>query len=417
MKSVSVGLGWVMVAACIAVVLGRVPARADLALEISADKTQYLVDEPLYVTVVLTNSGDREARTLRLFHPGAHILSFEIAPPGLQPHWHKPWVEFSMVRDGFAKAAVRLGPGEQYSAVVDLTYDGKRGIVLSRAGEYVIGARYVIGEDLPAGLVDVRSNELRIVVKEPEGVDRGAHEVLKKGARTHDQGPWNSYAEQRGCYEELVGKFPRSGYAPYTRYYLGHVCQCDGTFKSLGKRGTPEGAARIRRAAELYRDAAGEMSDTAFGAKAMRVSARAFAKVGDTARAEALFEEAFTLPAATDADRLEVLSWLKDLEGGLFHHDSGLARQMKLTRLRLPLRRFAEAMGLLVEWDPEKQYAKVTGRGVKAVVWPGEHPMLISGGYRTDVTVSVRNGRVLVSRSVIEALMAAQLGRDASQEW
>jgi hypothetical protein len=41
--------------------------------------------------------------------------------------------------------------------------------------------------------------------------------------------------------------------------------------------------------------------------------------------------------------------------------------------------------------------------------------MYISGGFRTEVTVSVENGRTMVSRSVIAALMAAQQGRDASR--
>lgn len=414
----STGLAWVAVAVllCAAAVLGAAPARGELALQISTDKTQYLVDEPLYVTVTVRNVGKQDTQIVRLFHPG-DLLSFEIVPPDGKPYEYAPWVAFSMLPGGFERAAGRLLPGEQYSAAVDLTYDGTRGTVLSRAGPYTIRGRYAIRDGLPGGPVDARSDELRLTVKEPEGVDRAAHDVLRKGARTHDRGPWNAAAEQRACYERALREFPRSRYAPYVRFYLAQVYDCDGTFSFRNLRGTKKGEALIRRAAGLFLVVAKEASGTPLGAEAIRLAASRFAGVGDVARAQALFEEAFTSPRATDEDRLEVLSSLGHLESGLYQHESGLAPEMKITRLRLPLRRFAEAMGLSVAWDPKTKSLRLRGPKVQAGLKPGEYSMYISGGFRTDVTVSVKDGRTLVSRSVIAALMAAQQGKDASRQF
>ena len=373
------------------------------------------MDEPFYVMVRLRNTGAQEARILRYFEPGTHFVSFEIAAPGEGPQPYRPWVEGSFSPEGLAKGVVRLPPGQSYSGVVDLTYDGARGLVLSWPGEYRIEARYAIREDLPAGPVDVRSNELRVVVREPQGVDRGAYEVLQKGARTHDRGLWNAYGEQKACYERVLGEFPGSRYAPYVRFYLAQVHESAGDSAFTGLRGTAKGAAAIRRAAMLYQAVAEKAGGTAFGREATRFAARTFAKVGEIRTAQALLEEAFVSPQATHQERLEVLSSLGHLESGLFHHESGLAPEMRTTRLRLPLRRFAEAMGLSVAWDPKTQGMRISGPMVQAGLKPGEHPMYISGGFRTEVTVSVENGRTMVSRSVIAALMAAQQGRDASR--
>lgn len=409
MNSVSVYQRWVVVGlACFVLGLTGMPARADLVLEIVSPKTHYLLDEPLFVTVTIRNAGAADVPIFRALDPGSGFLTFEIVPPGEQPRQYKPLVSGQWSLRGLAEQVVHLGSGERYSSAADLTCEAGVQTVLSQAGEYVIRALYAIREGLPAGPVTIRSNELSLLITQPQGRDRAAYEALYQGARTADRGPWNSYSDQAACYEQLLHEFAESGYAIHARFYLAQVYESDGGEGSL--RGTPDGAGLLQKAGVLYASVAEEAGDTPLGVYAKRVAGRCFANLGDVAQAQVLFEQAFLAPGATDGDRLEVLSWLGHLQSGLFQESAGLGRPSTTTQLRLPLRPFAEALGFSVDWDSTTRTVVVRNSKVGCTLQPHKDLMVINGTEHTGVTMSLKDGHLKVPVSVIDALMTEQRG-------
>jgi hypothetical protein len=396
--------------------LAVVPARAELALRIGVDQTRYLLGEPLLVRVDVSNQGANDVVMIRDFDPGVGFLAFVITSPAQPSHKYQPWGHGDYGPGGLAQVALQLAPGEHYSGVVDLTYEivresrtrASRVPLLSCSGEYVLRATYAIRAGAPGGPLAISSNELHFVVSEPEGVDRAAYEVLKRGARSADRGPWNAYAEQADCYETLLRQYPDSGYAIHAQFYLAQVYELDG---ELAKRGTPAGAAAMENAAALYASVAEQARDMPLGVYAMRLSARCRAKLGDPVQANTMLEQAFLSAAATDQDRLEALSWMRHVESGLFHEESGLAHgKVATAKARLPLRRVARALGLSASWDPETKTMKISGRKVRAALRPGEDFMLVNGQQRTGVRTWLANGEARVSLSVVATLMAEQRG-------
>jgi hypothetical protein len=394
------------------VLLASAPSRADLALEVTAEKGQYLLDEPLYVTVALRNVGARDALVVRALHPGMGLLALEVAPPGEGPHVVDPCGKFELGPGYFVRATVLLAPGDHYTGAVELTREmtpsGAQN-VLRRPGRCAIRATYAIPEGLPAGPLSLRSNELSLLVSEPEGVDRQAYEALLSCPRP-ERGPglWNSTPETADCFEAVVRDYPDSRYALYARLYIADARYIPGT--SI-HRGTVEGRAELEQAAPLYSSVADEAGATPLGVHARGMAGRAFGALGDAARAQALFEQAFVSPAATDEDRLLTLSAMRLLGQGYFQEMGGLVAQTSSQGPQLPLRRFARAMGLSVHWDASARTARVSGRGIRASLRPAAGSMVINGTARVRVPVSLKNGRTHVSPSVIAALMAEQRGR------
>jgi hypothetical protein len=384
--------------------LAGIAAAADLQLLLTSPKNQYLPDEPLFVTVTLSNVAIAEVAALRLLDPGDGVVSFQITAPGEERHNYCPWVRSAWTLDGLAETAIYLNPGAQYSASVDLTYemrDGGRPTVLSQPGEYVIVASYAMPEGWPADRLAAWSNELRLLVTEPRGIDRAAYDLLQSGARTHDDGPWTLKEEQADCYETLLAKFPDSRYALPTLYYLAQLYDFKGT-QIL--RGTPEAVEYLEEAAALYLSVAAAAVGGPPGLRATRAAARCFAKLGDVAAAQALLEEAFLSPAATDDDRVKALSRLGYLEEGGFERVSGIASAT--TPLALPLRRLAEALGFSLDWASPTKTVTVSSSRLRSTIRPLEDSVMVNGLRRIGVRTSLKDGRTLVSPSVIATLMA-----------
>jgi hypothetical protein len=383
------------------------PAGADLSLELTSPKPHYLLDEPLFVTATVRNVGDSDAHILRLLDLALARLTLDIAPPGERARRYRPWVTGDIGLRGLAALLLHLRPGDKYGAALDITCEGRMATTtLSRPGKYVIRATYAIPEDWPGGPVALHSNELSVVVAEPGGTDRAAYDLLQDAPQAEERGPWNAYREQASCYEALLRDFPESGYAIYARFYLAQVYE--GRAHADARRSPPDAAADIRRAAGLYASVAEEAIDAPLGVYAKRLAGRCFAAVRDNAAAQALFEEAFLAPAATEADRLEVVGWLSHVQNGIFLEALRLPPRGPPSDLRLPLRAFARVLGLSVERDAAANTVTVSGPGVQCTMRPGADDMVLNGTQRTRVTISVKDGRVLVSGSVIAALMEAQ---------
>jgi len=387
-----------------------------LTLELRADKTRYLLDEPLLVTVVFDNRGTEDAPLIVVPAPVIGILDLEITAPGEQAHRGPAIAPGDFGPGRFVRPDVQVRPGGQYSTGMYLRdlAGGERRPLRSRPGEYVIRAHYATPERWEGEPVELWSDPLRLAVTEPEGVDRRAYAVLQKGAQATDGKIWGVGAERKEYYEQVLREYPESGYACYARHYLASRYSYEGSSR---RRGTPEGAAALRRSAALRLAVAEEAGDTAFGVSAALGAGRTLATVGDTARAQAALEMAFTSPAATDEVRRQALSHLRDVESGYLHHASRLAAKQIRTPLALRLDRFAQALGLSVGWDQQTKTVTVSGPKVMAVLQPGEDHMVVNGKRVEGVRVSVKDGQVVVSPSVIGPLMAAQLGRDPAERW
>ncbi len=272
----------------------------------------------------------------------------------------------------------------------------------------MIVASYAMPEGWPADPLAARSNEVRLVVTEPEGIDRAAYDLLQSGAQTHDDGPWTLKEEQADCYETLLGKFPDSRYALPTLYYLAQLYDFKGT-QTL--RGSPEAVGYLQEATALYLNVAEAAAGTPPGLRAKRLAARCFAKLGDVATAQALLEEAFLSPAATDDDRTRALAWLGYLEEKGFERVSGIVSAT--APLALPLRRFAEAVGFSVDWASATKTVVVSSSKVRSTFRAGDQSILLNGTprTRTGLRTSLKDGRIYVSPSVIATLMAEKYGQ------
>ena len=127
--------------------------------------------------------------------------------------------------------------------------------------------------------------------------------------------------------------------------------------------------------------------------------------------AQDLLEQSFLSPAATDYDRLEALSWMDHVESGEFERSGGLFVESQGVKLSLPLRALAKALGFSVGWVAASNTATISSPRMKASLRPDEDDMMVNGVRRIGVRTSLKDGRTLVSPSVIATLMAEHYGK------
>ncbi len=216
---------------------------------------------------------------------------------------------------------------------------------------------------------------------------------------------WNSNSGQIEHYERLLRECPSSTYAVHARFYLAQAYESSG--EERPNRGASAGRAALERAAALYLSAAEQAKSTPMGVYSSRLGARCLAKVGRDAEAQRVFEDAFAATSAGDEDRLETLLWLGHLETGFFGRSSGLAdvNQGASGHVRLPLRRFAEALGFSVCWDANSKTVSI-GKGVMC-----RELCLKRDGKQARPEGTIEKGRAQVRPSVIASIMAEHRGK------
>jgi hypothetical protein len=281
-------------------------------------------------------------------------------------------------------------------------------MLLSTPGEYSIRACYAIPPNWPLEEVTLWSNEVHVSVVQPVGDDLAAHEILRAGPRTEDQGIWNAFRDQTETYQRVLRDYPESVYATYCRWSLGSIRGLDGMHFL---RGTPEAPGLLEEAADLFLSVAREAGQTPFGLRATEAAAKDLAKLGRSAEAQALLEDAFVWPSTTDDDRARLLAWMKHIETGYFWRSGGLAGEEPTAQLSVPLREFAEALRFSANWDARTSTVTVSSRRMKASLHPGESDIIVNGLRRVDVRTCLKDDRTLVSPSVIATLMAAHYGK------
>ena len=203
-------------------------------LEIGLSKTTYLLREPIWLDLTLTNISSDTVRTVGLFPPSEGPVKIELWDSmGNEMPFVGPVHEFFGPRSGFV-----LDTNEQYYYCYNLLelFNTHRGLLaawffgLLPAGKYTVQAQ-------SAGAI---SQELEFVVVEPEGQEREAFQMLSEGfARilgkevdlAHrifedvlERDSTSVYAEKalRELFRrrEMLQRFPNSGYNQFNLKFL-----------------------------------------------------------------------------------------------------------------------------------------------------------------------------------------------------
>jgi len=399
------------ISACIASMLIPIAAWAGLVLTIDTPKLDYLLDECIYITVTMKNTGSQSAEVVNLLTPDMGIVSFEITPPGDGSRLYNSCGKATLDISSIAKSVVRLAPGDKYSASVDLSHEpgdkNPRRLtpLLSRSGQYLIRATYATHKDWGVDPLIIGSNELRIVVSEPQGADRATYDLLHCSPSSKVYGPWSLAGQQTTCFTELLTRFPQSRYAVYARFYL--ACWYNLVSGEVYERGTPEMREASKAAAVLFSSVAKATGETPLGVLGMMCAGRNYAKAGDLDLGRSLLEKAFCSPVATDEDRIQALSWLHLLESGYWQTGHSVNAD---TRQSLSLRRFAKALGFSVDWDPATKEATVSGYRFRSTFRPQVGTMSIDGANWSKVAASLVDAQICVSPSVVATLMVERWG-------
>jgi hypothetical protein len=308
-------------------VLSSAPCRAELDLSVSLPRTQYLLDEPVFVKITLANTGGQKASALRSLDPSFGILHFEICGPGEEVFRdYRPLMQATLLKDNLENLAIELAPAGRYDETVDMTYEmrGPRAqTLLSQAGEYILRARYDIPGDWPSGPKSLISNEVKLTAAEPEGNDALARQLLYDCKLPFELRPWNAFKHQQASYEKVLKEYPESRYANPVRFHLAQVYEFQG---EQALRGTSEGKQMLAKAAALQLAVSQTAGDTPLGLTAKRLAARAYAKIGDAAKAQELLQQVSVADAATQGDKLIVESWLGHVKSGEFEQAGGQAK-------------------------------------------------------------------------------------------
>lgn len=133
----------------VALALVAVPAKAELALELSATAATHQLGEPISVAVTLTNTGSTPEQVLKDLAPEYHAVRYTIRRPNGEEVLFSPWA----VKEP-AEPFATLAPGESIAATAKLFFDGNNWI-FTEPGRYVILARYVENLDAQPLTLDV----------------------------------------------------------------------------------------------------------------------------------------------------------------------------------------------------------------------------------------------------------------------
>lgn len=389
---------------CAVLAMTTTTVHAALVLELTTPKARYLVGEPLFVVLTLRNTGVDDAMFVRSFALWTTRLTFDITPPGGERYRYESPLAATGGRND--TRGTYLGAGETYSASFELTWQkGKQSVacLLSQPGYYTIQAAYTLpGEPK----VVLQSNEHQLLVKEPQGTDREVYNLLREIPRLDEENLWLAGKGADGlaieCYNRIVREYPDSGYTPHVAFFLASIYDARHKMKKAEK-----GVDEIGRAAQLFTLAAEKLYDSPLRSMALELTGRCLAEVGNLTQAWGMFEAALTSPAATDEDRLRMLLSMEHLPSE-FNHDGSDPGSAMSAEPGLRLRPVAEALGFRVGWDNRTKTIAVDGTRLHGTLQVGKAAATLNGVAHTDIAPSLRNGEVLVSPSLVRALLVAQ---------
>ncbi len=391
----------------IAIGMVATDANAALTFELSTPKTHYLIGEPLYVIVNFRNTGAEEAKLVCGFDPWDPNVIFHVTPPDGERYQYQPT---SAATGGSEGGGIYLSPGDTFSAAMELTWEMRgRDLVclLARPGEYVIEASYYLvpGDDSTM----VRSNQHRLVVDEPQGIDREVYDLLKGVPGINEGDLWlparGSDAAVIECYNKILQRFPTSGYTPHVAFFLACLHEVRTIIKTAEKD-----VDELGRAAQLFSLAAERTADTPLGPVALRYAGRCFATCGHFTEALGMFKAALTSHGATHHEKLNVLTFIRQMQKGTWQEKLS-PEQRAPADLKLPLRSVAEAFGFRVTWDNSTRTVGIDGSRLHGTLQTDKALVTLNGAAHPAVSVAFENGEVMVSPVLIDAILIKQFGK------
>ncbi|MHB1456234.1 MAG: tetratricopeptide repeat protein [Armatimonadota bacterium] len=447
--------------------MSGVSAYAGIALELKTPRSVYLLDEPIYATVTLHNTGKTDAKVFRHLELGDFVLSVYITSPDGETYQINPMVHIRMTREGMENGIIRLYPDKSFGTMLEIMnrdirrnqdeylLDGGRAhagfnirglrddlfgnlyregfwtpefmpsinaakrkaasiprMTFEKPGRYVIRCKYSTNGELRLDPTPVYSNRLIVRIDAPKGDDLLVHKRLLEGSDKLSFGVWDTRHERIPLYEELLEKYPKSAYAVHIKYRLAESCHGYGLVQLRGKETSYP---ILKKAAELFSQAADESVGSPMSPYIMRIAGRAFAEIGDNEKATALMIASFTSKDSTEQDHMEILSWIRFIENGMYHSVSGTVKYASDYTVWVPLESFASLIGYMVKTPGESIYLFYAN--LVAVLDASKGTLSINDNEPVKVRVRIDGGRVLVAPEVIGRLMAAKYGEEGSKSF
>lgn len=441
--------------------ISGVSAFAGIALELKAPKNVYLLDEPIYATVTLHNTGKTDAKVFRFLELGHFMLSVLITSPDGETYRLNSIAQYGMMPGGMEGGLIRLYPDKSFGTMLEIMnwsvtrYDpdtfeeygidpalkskpslghpikssprksdpkakgmmrktAERHIqkAFEKPGKYIIRCRYSTNGELRLDPTPVYSNRLIVRIDAPKGDDLLVHKRLLQGSEKLPFGVWSIGHERIPLYEELLAEYPKSAYAVHIKYHLAESLE---SHAEIRLRGTESCYSTFKKSAEICSQAADESIGSPMSPYFMRIAGRTFAKIGDNEKATALMIASFTSKDSTEQDRLEILSWLKHIESGMFHRESGIVKYASDYIVWVPFESFTSSMGYMVKAPSEPIYLFYAN--LVAVLDASKGTLTINDNEPVKVRVRINGGRVLVAPEVIGRLMAAKYGKEGSRSF
>jgi len=377
---------------------------ANVVLELATPKAHYLAGEPLFMVLTLRNTGTDDAVFVRSFDLWTTRLAFDITLPSGQ-HYRYESPLTATAKPGNT-AGTYLGARETYTFPFELTWQrGKKDLacLLSQPGDYMIRASYTMPGEPKTVL---RSNEHHILVKDPQGIDRVVYDLLRQVPRVDEENLWmtskGADLQAIECYNMILREYPDSGYAPHVAFFLASLHEFRHKMKE-GEKGVDE----IGRSAQLFILASEKLHSSPLKSMALESAGRCLALVNNSTQAWRLFEAALTDPTATDEDRIRMLLSMEHPPDEFDHNGSDAASAV-LAELGLRLRPVAEALGFKVGWDNRTKTIVIDGSRLHGTLQVDKAAATLNGVAHANIAASVIDGEVMVSPSLVRALLVAQ---------
>lgn len=383
--------------------ISGVSAFASIALELKAPKNACLLDESMYITATLHNTGESNVKVMSQLELGAGILNMNISVPGERTHQLVPWVQIGLASTSITAGMINLVPKGSYSTSLDITYNiekGNKQTVFHKTGIYELQCVYTPFAGFGLDAKSTYSNKVRIQVETPSDDNRSAHAALLKGPRATTSGIWSAHRDWIPVYEDCLKKYPASVYTTYARFYLAQCYENRTGYSSL------------RKAAELYTQTASEFHGTALSPYALRLAGRSYAKLGKPDNAVTSMIGSFTSKDSTDDDRFETLSWIKLIGSGLFQQEEGIIKGTGGYEVWIPLDAFASSIGYTVKWNRPKKLVDLSYSRISGTLDQSKGMLTMSKGRTVKARVQIDNGSVMVSPATFAVLMSAKYGRE-----
>ncbi len=379
---------------------------AGMTLAVESAKAQYLVDEPLMLTITLKNSSTDNVELPVLLNPAIGFFKLYISEPGGKPKVYSCGVNAKMILPKRGKIFV---PGEAVTMRMRLAAQfGNSPSILAKAGTYTFFARYNLWKELPGGPVALRSPDIQIAVKQPAGAEQDAHDFLCAGTKGR---PWGYPSGQTAMqaridrYARLVQQYPTSVYAVHAQ--AEYACEFLGSAwddKATTRQEKIRSATQSMEQYQIYTEMA---KGTPLEADAMRKYGRSLAILGKVDEAALALEAALLCSTATSDERLEALSWTRLLESGSFRGNLKEAgEKYPLPERTFPLLESARVFGFAVAWNEQAQVATISNVRRTAVLQVGSNTIVIDGEKHTAAFSLVNEkGQVRVSARTLGYLL------------